>query len=215
MNRKLKAVGLALVAVFAMSAVMASGAQGAAGKFTASSYPAAFTGTQVVAHKFATTPGNVTCSGAAFSGEQAAATENLTVKAVYSGCLLGGLVEAKVNMKSCDYVFHAGLTVTTNGPIAGTVDVECSTANDEIAVTNAAGCEILIPQQTGLSKVEYTNNTGTGDVTVNINVTGIKYTETKPCIKGETETKVTTNGVYTGTATISGTGKTVSVDEGS
>ena len=53
MNRYLKAAGLAMLAVFAIGAMAASGAQAAATvEFTASEYPADVTGSEPTENKF-------------------------------------------------------------------------------------------------------------------------------------------------------------------
>src|SRR3954451_12492538 len=88
MNRKIKALGLALVASFALTAVLASAAS-AAGTFTSSSTHTILSGTQVGNHTFTAGSGfgAIHCTIATFSGTSAATSEtDQTMKPTYEGC---------------------------------------------------------------------------------------------------------------------------------
>jgi hypothetical protein len=195
---KLKTLGLAGLAVLALSAFLASTAT--ADEFTASKYPTSITATSVKGNDvFKTEGGNVECNSH-FSGTLTKAAGSLTATAHYFECQAFGF-EATVIM-GCDYVFHAD----------GAVDIECPATN-KIVIT-AATCEVQIGTQTGLSKVALSN--GTGDINAKASVSGIKYTVAKDgfgCPFSGTGEK--TGGTYTqGSAvTVSSTnGASVSVD---
>jgi hypothetical protein len=170
MIRNLKVLGLALVAVFAMSALIASTASAISqGKFTAKTYPA---------HIFASDTDDVftvlgqelVCSHQTFTGVLAAASTDLTVTPEYTGC------ENKTNKKTatvthneCVYTFTAG-TVTSATDVHGTVDIVCPIGKEiEVHVYNnhahtSLWCTLVIPTQAGL-KVTYTNE-ATGHVRI-------------------------------------------------
>lgn len=151
MIRKTKALGLAFVAVVAMSAVVASGAQ--ASQFTASSYPATGTGEQPAGekHTFTVQGQNVTCSKAHFKGTLTAASETLKVVPEYKECTAFGF-GAEVDMNSCYFDFTSGPTSSTpTHHYKGSVHIKCTTPGDTITVNAPASnslCVVHIPEQT-------------------------------------------------------------------
>ena len=162
MNRKLKTLGLAVVAVLAMSAVVATAAQA---QFTASSYPTAATATSPKGNDdFKTEAGSVECKGHFAVAALTEASNTVTVTPTYSECI-AFFFSATVHMNGCDYVFHNN----------GEVDLECP---EGAAVTITAGpCEVDIPPQTGLKSVAFTNDAT--DITVKSTTKGITYNVTK------------------------------------
>jgi len=180
MIRNLKSLGLALVAVLAMSAVVASAAQ-AVPQFTASSYPVTATGSNTKGNEtFTTEAGTVQCdshflvenTGGNHEGIPGA-TSTVTATASYSNCTAFGFLNATVNMEGCDYVFHATEQVAA-GVYRHHVDVVCP-AGQSIKIT-AATCKAEVKAQTGLTTVT-TTNLETG-VTVQPNV-GVSITVTQ------------------------------------
>lgn len=207
MTRKFKAIGLSLVAMFAMSAVIASSAS--ATEFTASEYPAAYSGSQVEKHKF-TADGFVTeCEVAKFSGTATAASTTTTVTPEYSGCKTAGIVST-VTLNGCDYLFHLPASGTS-----ATVDLVCP-AGQEITLDVGAElskpiCQVHIPPFTGKSKVDLTNSAP--GVLATANVTGFKasLTDTQAFLcpfNGTTTSEATS---YTGTVKLTSSGKTIDV----
>src|SRR3954453_13126535 len=88
MNRKIKALGLALMASLALTAVLASAAS-AAGTFTSSSTHTILSGTQTTAHEFSAGSGfgKIKCSTATFAGTSSATSEtHQTITPTYEGC---------------------------------------------------------------------------------------------------------------------------------
>jgi len=200
---KLKTLGLALVAVLAMSAVVASAASA---QFTASSYPTTVTAISELGNDdLKTEGGSVECE-AHFQGTLTEASATMTITATNDRCKAFGFSEATVSMNGCDYVFHSN----------GMVDLECSGTN-KIVIT-AGSCEVQIGTQTGLSKVDLAN--GAGDITAKATVAGIAYTVTKdgflcPFTTGGVLPSAKTGATYTQNEaiTVKSTGSsTVSVD---
>jgi hypothetical protein len=192
MNRKLRVLGLALVAVFAMSVVAASAAQAA--QFTSSS-AGPISGEQIgEVNEFTTDVGQVECEIGTFTGTAATAASTQTINANYEECLVGGLVPATVSMGTCDYLFKA----------TGKVDVVCGVGGK---ITVLAGkCTITVGPQTELGNVTYENNGS--HLLVKAAVTGIKYTLDTGC----NPTGERSNGTYTSEVTMQRPGGTLSFD---
>jgi hypothetical protein len=202
MIRNLKVMGLALVAIFAMGAVLASAAS--ASNFHAASYPVTISGSQSTTHVFTASGTSVSCEKATFSGSASADSSEVTIHPSYSGCTAFGFVGATVNTEECNYVFHSGNTTNEAEQIyAGTTDVVCP-AGQSIKIS-ASTCALEVKSQNGLSAVSYDNNAG-GTVTVGANVENIANTVTKDgflCpLKG---TGNFTDGKYTGDTKVEGT----------
>jgi hypothetical protein len=208
MIRNLKVLGLAVVAVLALSAVMASAAM-AVPSFTASTYPAQITGSNTKGSEvFKTEGGNVECNSHFLSHAQNAASSTLTVTPKYTSCDAFGFLEATVNTESCSYVFHA--TEQVSGPhvvYKHHVDVECPVGQSIKVI--AGTCRAEITTQTGLTSVKTTNITegGVGKVTVQPEVKGITYHVTQDgflCPFGGTGLKH--DGEYTGDVVVARVG---------
>lgn len=179
MIRNIKALILAGLAVLAMSAVFAGGAQ--ASQFTCGSYPCTGTGEQPKAtkHVFTVQGQKVECEEAHFEGSLAAASETIKVTPKYNKCTAFGIANAAVIMNSCYYDFTGGVTTTVpTHHFKGSVQVKCTTANDTITVNAPATnplCTVHIPEQTpGTPAVDFESLTPTGTgVFVNSTVSGI------------------------------------------
>jgi hypothetical protein len=199
MKRKFKAIGLSLVAVFAMSAVVASAAQ--ADEFHSTSAPAFFTSHSAEAnHKFTVTKpagtvvSSVTCTTYQFSGTSAVKTSSsVELHPTYSNCKLSTGLAMKVEVpEACNYKIIL--------PAAGTkatVDVVNCAGGIKIV---GVGCTITVPAQTGLEHLQLSNNAGKTDINAEITVTGIAATQTAGCPGGVGAAI----GDYSGTATVLG-----------
>jgi len=217
MKKNLKVLGLALVAIMAMSAVISAVAQAESPTFVLTAATGKFKGSSND-HIFTVQGGNVKCvenggvKGARFEGTLTAEkSTEVTVTAAYGnagkGCTAFG-VAATVNMKSCHYRFTA---VKGSNPPTALVDVICTTAGDEITVTaSSLPCTVTVGPQTGLIHALLTN-AGPEPTHVNAEITvgKIKYTASGVgCPKPGTFE----DGSYTGTVTLEGfdtTGKKV------
>jgi hypothetical protein len=140
MIRNLKGLGLAFLAIFAMSAIAASAAQAEAGKgpsaFTAEQYPATLDGEQTgAATVFAREGRTVTCEKATYGATITGKATTVTVHPAYSNChsiILGTKFDATVTFADgCDYLFHT-TTDVVNGVDTFTAisDLVCAAGND-------------------------------------------------------------------------------------
>jgi hypothetical protein len=213
MTRNLTALGVALVAVIAASAVMASGASAFNFHFNseAADSHTFFKGTQTAefGHKFTTTAGEVTCKEAEFSGTSLEkTTTDLTLTPTYKNChlnIFGSKVSAEVATNGCTYTFTSHQTSTgVTTPI--TVHIVCP----EGAQMGwfAPGCHITIGPQT-LTGVTITNQQEAGKkkhVKVALNIKNIKYSHTGFSCGTGSGTIGTTVGEFTlrGSSTVGG-----------
>jgi hypothetical protein len=223
--RNLKALGLALTAVFALSAVAASAAQ-ATGQVTADGYPAILTGIQVETNILTINGGvrNVSCSEASLEKEiTGAVTDVEGIKAVYGGCTGNGETTATVNMKSCTYTL-AGKSITeANKTGKGTAKVNCSTAGDGIEIdiygkgvaheVSKALCRFKIPAQALGGEYEWHNtNIGTSTEDILLTLTGLTVPTVHTVfavnkITCGTVTNETATAKYDGSITVTGENK--------
>ena len=197
MIRNLKAQGLALMAVFTLTAMAASTASAQQGTLT-SDGPVTLIGTETgepndnsismfgttircpgstyTAHKYNVTPHTVIPSGATTA----------TITPHYNPCEVPGVGTATIDMNGCDFVLHLG---ETTGGVAGTygvtADVVCPAGKQiEITIwtsgtphTNATFCSIDFPAQTGL-KGAHATDTGNGHIDIKGTFEGITATKT-------------------------------------
>jgi hypothetical protein len=207
MIHKLKALGLALVAVLAMSAMGASAAQ-AAGAFTWDSGTQELTGERdgaagsaTATQQFTTTSGAIDCqegSGkATVTGTEAVevTTQNIAV----SGCTGPFGEQVQVNFGQCDFLATAGQTVGANeAELTGTVHIKCLNSG-QITIQGLGGfCQMHIGQQSPSGHViGHTIAGPPSTVTGEATVTGIVYQGTGLCTSG-------TTGTYSGNGIVKG-----------
>jgi hypothetical protein len=167
MIRKFKVLGLALVAVFALTAV-ASAAEFHSESSTGNTF---LEGSQTTANVFTVTNpkgtkvADVHCSSATFTGTQTGKTvSSVEVHPTYAGCEASPFGSAEVETDGCTYNLHS----------AGTVDIVCA---KEFAIKIVApGCTITVGGgQSGLSSVNYSNSGSPSTVTALANVEKIAY----------------------------------------
>jgi hypothetical protein len=203
MTRYLKALGLSVIAVFAMSAVAASGAQ-AAPEFTGCE-----TSGETCTHVHTIVTGTseseanggvqkfkagqtVECYHAHFEGtlETGTAT-SLTLSAKYTGnktetlgtCETGGLV-THFDMNGCHFRLNAPTNIEP-GVYTGTFDIICNTEGKTgpitIKTTKSGGeetkCTLKVPAQAGLKHIITRNKSETKptDITLEATVSEIEY----------------------------------------
>jgi hypothetical protein len=184
MKRNLKALGLALAAVFAFSAVAASTASAQTAGVLTSDGPVTLTGTEVATGLNGLTAfgSEVTCPGSTYGGHKlnsksllASGEGSVTITPKYINCNSAGSPRS-VAMNGCDYVFDDFTTTPVdnkNGTYGFTVDIVCP-ANSQIEVTGGP-CTVKVPAQTGLLGFHATNQTG-GHVLLSGTATGITAT---------------------------------------
>lgn len=178
MARNFRALGLALVAVFALSAVAAQAALGQ-GKLT-SDGPVTLVGTQTGgtgANAFTVVGVKTECANAIYTGHQvvttphqfiSSGTSSLTITPHYGICISQNL-PSTIDMNGCDYVFHLGST-TGNGGYAINFTIVCPSGNHITKTiftsahnhtTNKPFCHITITENAaGYAGLEAKNTTG-------------------------------------------------------
>jgi len=176
----LKALGLAFVAVLAMSVVAASASQ--ASQYTCSAYaptaPCFGTGSNTPGNETLTTPGGTVQCNSHYTVEEAGGSEeglegpktSVTVTPTYTDCKAFGFLNASIDMMGCDYVFHAEAQIAA-GRYNNSVDVTCPVGKGPVTLT-VGTCKVDIPAQGPLTNVE-TENLAGGTLTVKPNVANI------------------------------------------
>ena len=213
MIRKLKVLGLALGAVFALSATMASGAS-AVDIFTVENggvNTAVLTG-ESANNLFKITGAGfeIKCGVSRFAGTVTNGASTATIFPTYYQTTPGTkcpttLGNALVKMNGCDYDLTGSTTGSDGGSADATVSITCTSPN-VIEIQGPLGCTVSIPQQTPTSGGVTYANEGAGAtraVTVTATSTGITYTATNAC----TLVGINTHGNdadYTGTVTVKG-----------
>jgi hypothetical protein len=141
MIRNLKGLGLALVAVFAMSAMAASGAQAATPTIVAGAV-GTFSGDQVGVHEFTVGSRALNCKKAHFSGTSALSQAELTVTFEYKECattpVLGISFPVTVTPNGCTYTF-TNLKHTEEGVPPKSVDYDA-----DVSIICPAGKKIEV-----------------------------------------------------------------------
>jgi hypothetical protein len=204
MMRNLKVLGLALVAVFAMSAVAASMAS--ADDLTSESSPVILSGKQEGSDVLTITAGNIACKEIKYSGTTITPTTTVTVTPSYpektsageQNCTALGFPSI-IHTNGCTYLFH----INGAGSTTGTVDIVCPAGKEITVTTNAPAtikCTLHFPAQTGLGPVTYIN-TGAGttrELRIETKITNLKYSHTAGTGLGTCTTGTGTTGGYVG-----------------
>ena len=203
-----KIIGLALLAVFAMSALVTSSAW-AAVEFKSESEPTVLTGNQETGTSdvFHVMLGNVACSGVTYVGEvEGTSSTDMTLVPSYSGCKAFGFINAPVDTNGCEFTFTAGSEVSGN--FEGSLHIYCP-ANGSIAVTGP-GCTITVGPQTPTGGTITYTNVGAGatsEITLDVALTEIHYIEDESGGGCTSAGKTTTDGTYTGKTIVKGENK--------
>jgi hypothetical protein len=184
MKRKLKVLGLACVAVFALTAASASSAMATTSGFTVGAGGTSISGTQTTGQKIVIGAGGTTikCSTSTFSGSVAAGLiHEATVTPNYGGanaCTFAGLA-ATVDVNSCTYTITDTQTQDTYN-----VDVTNCPSSAPLRVTvPSTGCAVTITNQGALADFTAANNAlgAIDDVDFTLGFTGIEYTGNSSC----------------------------------
>jgi hypothetical protein len=199
MIRNLK-LGVAIMAVLALTAVGASAAQ-AASSLDVGAAPAILEGAQVTTNKLSINNSKgeslstVKCTTATLSGTST--STNVTTQLVtpsYSGCTLGGL-SATVPVNGCQYRLNSTATAKT-----ASADVVCPTGKTIEIIQGS--CVLTVGSQTGLSSVVFGNEGSgtTASVLATLNVGNIAITGGSGCPANLVGTS--NKGVLTGTINV-------------
>jgi hypothetical protein len=195
MIRNLKVLGLAIMALAALSGLVASGASAAGERFHSEAEPAIITGTSTNTHVFEPENGaNAECTSATFRGTAKLKTEaTQTVHPTYSGCTFLG-EPATVDTTGCNYI--AG-SETVGGRLP--TGIEC-TEGYTIKITTP-GCTLTFGGQqfTGGMTVTNEGSGSTRDSKVVLAMSAVFSKSGSLCflVAGTVAT-------FTGTATVKG-----------
>lgn len=181
MNRKLKALALALGVVFAMSAVGVSAASAASYHSGSASGTTFLTGTQIGTNSFDLANGtSVKCTTIVYDASYAGTTASeLTIVPTYSGCTAAGqAATAEIN---CHYKATTPTLTDLFGKAHQVTHTQCTGPSVNKFKVPTAGCEIIIAEQTPTNPlVDLTSvNSGTpnqDDITLKSTVEGVHYT---------------------------------------
>jgi hypothetical protein len=226
MKRKLKALGLALVAVIAISAMAASAAQAETADFSAAEYTAHVDGVTDGITTMTVGSLELTC-GVKGTGElQEEGTELTTTNIEFHTChvvVLGVTFPITVDMNGCDYLFTAGTYLPNatagKGASEGTFHIRCpkkaggSTPEEQTHITitifksgstahlaSELRCDIDFAEQTPTEGVvDYFNETTEGKMAITAQFTNIKVKTTKtasPLCPETVEETSTFNGSF-------------------
>jgi hypothetical protein len=205
MIRRFKSFGVALAAVFALTAVVASGAQ--AVQFHSESSTTFLLGQQATRNVFDTAAGTVKCgtaaSNAQFTGEITGTTvSELTITPECTGATAFGQ-NMIFNFTGCDYLFTAP---TGSAPTYdGRFDIQCPEGKHIDVEVPAGECSLTVFPQEVPGVVNYTNGGAgsTRDVLVTSGLEGVAYTVDGPgTICGSVGAH--TDGKLTGSVTFKG-----------
>jgi hypothetical protein len=195
MNRKLKALGLALAAVMALAAFAGSAS---AAEFHSEVAHTEISGSQVGSAVFTTNAGTVKCTEATYSGTQTTGVTSteVTVTPKYGGCTAFGFIGATIDVNGCPKRFTANAS-----PFLHLICFEKS-----IEITTPT-CTVTVGAQTIGLGLTYTNEGAgtTRDIRVKASVSGLTYTQHNKSFPNCTGGAGTfTNGTYTGEETVKG-----------
>jgi len=184
MTRNLKALGLGLLAVFAMGAVMASSASAVTHTLVTSTGASVdITAEGVGEAVFGVKTGSleVKCTHETFAAKTVAnGAQTITIEPTYTGCTAKPFGASPVDTNGCHFLLH-GQTTTSPTTSTGTktdmpADLTCP-VGQSITIT-APGCTIHVDPQTGLHGVGFDQEGSgtTADIKVTSTVDGIHYT---------------------------------------
>jgi hypothetical protein len=196
MVKNLKALGLALMALAAIGALMASSA--AAAEFHSESEKTTIVSKAEGHHVFDAASNSITCTEANFDATTTKkTTSEITFTGTYGGCTFFG-VGVTVEMNNCDYIFHADGTVDIGG-------TGCTFITFRASIFGIP-CDVKVTPQTGLKSVAYTNigSGSTTEVTLSAAVNGIVYHQEGGGCGSHNEGRYTT-GTSTATGLVDGT----------
>jgi len=205
MSRNLKILGLALMAIIAMSAVVVSLASAAEVEFKLESSPTVLTGTQEGSGDvFHTMGGNVTCGKATYEGSvTGTSSPEAEVEPTYGNCTAFGFINVPIHINECRYRFTSG--EEKGGNFEGSLDSVCPEGK-AIEITSP-GCRVTVGTQTPTGGTITYTNIGTGaarEIRLDVALTGIHYIEDENGGGCSSAGVTTTDGTYNGHVTVTG-----------
>ncbi len=182
--RKLKVLGIALVAAFAIGAVVASAASAQSGIVT-SDGPFTLKGVNRIgaeekANSMSMFGQAITCPSATYTGHKVNVTphekvannsSSVTITPNYGPCKIGTILEATLDLNGCDYAIDLGQTTGVADQYAVTTTIQCPAGkhivwtlftNETFHTEFKSFCHIMITEKAsydGLRLTDNTNNT--------------------------------------------------------
>jgi len=205
MIRKFKALGLAVVAVLAMSAFAASAAQAVPVATTSAGPSVSVHGTgENIGEKFTVDGVTTECKTSHYTGTATNGSDTFELTPTYTNCTLAG-TELVVHVTHEGCKFHFTLTERVTTIYRAHVKIVCNPGPIRIHATGVS-CEATVgaAENENLTTVDITNDAT--DITIKPTVTGITATVTKDgflCPFSSVGHK--TGGTYTTTGYITGT----------
>jgi hypothetical protein len=201
MNRKLKTLGLALVAALALTAVMASAASA---QFTSSSHHTILSGSQATSHvtTFGSGFGRISCAVSRLNGTSFSTADHIqTLSPTYENCKdsLGRTVD--VTRNTLTYTFQSGVTA---GETKGNFSMDGELV--QTITTGGTHCRITITEEGNSANngISYKNLGGSSGVEVTTNTNNVHSSVTGGFFACGTSATTLTSGTRTGTTVISG-----------
>lgn len=205
MKRKIKAFGLTLIAVLALTAMTSAAAKA---QFTYSEAPAVLSAGQTGGgHQIVVVAGflSVSCTTVTFTGSAAAKTENtLVLTPTYSECTAPGGRKVDVTKNTLSYKFTSGKEGTKG-------DVDVSGEMIMTITTGEAHCTLTLKPQIN-NGVTYKDLGATIEITHSTN--NLHTTVAGGFLGCATLTMTSNTSTYTGTTVLSGTsgGNPIQID---
>jgi hypothetical protein len=166
-------------------------------KFEAEKYTATLDTQTLTNPEFTAQWGALKCSEFALSGTISAATSELKTPQSFWACHFAG-IGTTISPNGCEFELNV---LNAGPPYVGTTDVVCPEGKALEFVASVSGvtkCTLRILPQTGVEGVSF-ENTGTGSaraVTVNYNLTGMKYAQVTGTGLGKCTAGEFTNGSF-------------------
>ena len=210
MTRKLKLLGLALMAALAVNSVAVDVAS--ADVVTSEASSTKLTGIQEGVDAFTFHAGATQCTTVRYTGSiSGTSSSSISITPFYFGCVFVGL-GAVFDLNGCSYRMNINSTVANT---TATTDIVCPTGKEITITAPSPGtpkCIIHIPPQTGLAPISVANigSGTTRELTASLAITNIKYSQTA----GTAETgncataDNTTGGTYLGSTIFTGESST-------
>jgi hypothetical protein len=192
--RNLKVFGAVVVAMLALSAVVASAAFAS---YNSESESTSLTGKSTSSQVFKTKFGTIECSAGEFTGSQTGKTaSSVRVHPSYTGCKALGF-NATVTTTGCDYIFGSTSEVAGTG-FGAAAEVTCETGK-KIHIVAAGGlCSVDVGAQANVGNVDFMNESGAVGVASTANA--IAYEGVGGFCSG-----AGTGGSYEGSVKVTGT----------
>jgi hypothetical protein len=208
MLRTIKVLVSVAAAMAALGALGATGAWGA--NFTASSYPTGASAGQTTPHKLTIQGSAAECGSIEYITSLAAVSGTIKVTPVYENCSAFGFINVTVEMNGCTY--QMGISSGSGDNYGGTVSIVCDPGKS--ITIEAATCTVRIPAQTPTTpNLVYKNETGSGDILVTSQTTGIHSTVESGFLCPLSAKATDTSGKTTGSFLLAGHGG-VNIDVG-